>query len=188
MHYKCALLKTQLNTVIIMKKSILQKSDNQKHSSSSPFFASRGKGFFSSQTNKENQYPNFTTSNIQAKFDNQAPDQNKLNDKGESIAWFKFNMTFVGGIKIIVIQDLSNGYKVKDVSSNAYGVTFGYSWDQTNYIVNIKENLATIDVYGVLNYNAFGIEGVGTIYSEDKQFRVKINTLNGEEVGGEIID
>lgn len=95
-------------------------------------------------------------------------------------AVFKFNLIFVGGIIIYVKQQITP-YEILDVASSEWGVTTGFSWNQTTSDYNIVGNMAIVNIYGFLCYNIF-IEGIGTVYKAAKQFQVTLNKTNGEAV------
>ena len=72
------------------------------------------------------------------------------------------------------------------VTSSDWGVTFSFSWEQSSYDSNTKDELTTINIYGKLKYNIF-IEGIETVYTELKHFQVVVNNKTGKEVSGKII-
>lgn len=109
------------------------------------------------------------------------------NQKTASVkVWFALPM---GGTKFFVKQTTSPNYNIEDVTSNAFGVTLAFSWNQTTYDVSINEttNIATVNVFGVLNYNAY-FEGLGTVYSSNKHVQIKLNTLTGNIISTTVID
>ena len=62
--------------------------------------------------------------------------------------WFSFP---TGGTKFFVKQTILPIYNIEDVTSNAFGVTLVFSWNQTTYDVSINQttNIATVNIYGV---------------------------------------
>ena len=104
----------------------------------------------------------------------------------EYTAWFKFNLAFVGGVIFYVKQKITPEYEVLEVTSSDWGVTFSFSWEQSSYDSNTKDELTTINIYGKLKYNIF-IEGIETVYTELKHFQVVVNNKTGKEVSGKII-
>ena len=78
----------------------------------------------------------------------------------------------------ITIKQMLNPFEVKSVKSNFVGVTFAQGWDQTDYSVNIRNEIATIDIYGTHSVFVF-IQGIGTVYSQNESYRVKVNTVSG---------
>ena len=90
------------------------------------------------------------------------------------------------GIKIDIKQEI-NPYNIVETTSNAYGVTLIFGWNQTGTDDNVIGNVATVNVYGLLNYN-FIINGYGTVYSQIKHYQIKLNTVNGNIISAIKID
>ncbi|TGD56762.1 hypothetical protein [Flavobacterium humi] len=92
----------------------------------------------------------------------------------------------LGGINFNIIQNISPSYSVENVTSTCYGFTLAFSWAQTGFDKAIVNNNAIINVYGDINYNVF-MEGLGTVWTQPKQIRVKTNTTNGQIISATTI-
>ena len=104
----------------------------------------------------------------------------------EYTAWFKFNLVFIAGIIFYVKQKITPVYEVLEVTSSDWGLTVMFSWEQTSYNRNTSGDFTTINIYGKMKYNVF-IDGIGTVYTELKQFQVVVNNKTGKEVSGKMI-
>lgn len=82
------------------------------------------------------------------------------------------------GVKVNIKQDMTPPYTVENVTSEMFGVTIFADWHQTDYSVNITENIVTVDILGVASVKVF-FEGIGTIYHENQHFQIKINKATG---------
>ena len=100
--------------------------------------------------------------------------------------WFAIPM---GGTKFFIKQTMLPNYNIEDVTSNAFGVTLAFSWNQTIYDVTIDQTtkITIVNIFGVLNYNVF-FEGIGTVYSSNKHIQIKLNTLTGNIISTTVID
>lgn len=89
----------------------------------------------------------------------------------------RFNLTFIAGIDIFV--KLNQSKVVIEVNSDEWGFNLGWSWSQSSYSQTTLNNEITLDVYGKLKYNII-VEGIGTLFTEAKQFRIKLNKTTGK--------
>lgn len=82
-----------------------------------------------------------------------------------------------------ILADLSNGisYSVVDVETSYTGFTLGTSWSQVTYDYTVVGDEAIINLYGNLNYNLF-LENIGTVFTDAKQYEMRVNINTGEEV------
>lgn len=87
------------------------------------------------------------------------------------------------GVKILVNQNASKIFTIQNVSSDAFGLTLGYTWNQNTYNQSTVGNITTINVYGNLNYTMFA-QGIGNVYSSPIIFQININNTNGHIISG----
>ena len=100
-------------------------------------------------------------------------------DPNQKTASSKFWIAgFFGGVKANVKQNMTPSYSINEVNSNAFGLTAGFSWNQSSFDVSIVGNVVTVNIYGVINYNLF-IDGIGTIFSSNIHLQIKINKTTG---------
>lgn len=90
------------------------------------------------------------------------------------------------GVKTNVKQNMSP-YSVANVTTELFGFTLFADWKQSDYSVSITNNVVTVNVYGVSSIKVF-LEGIGTIYHENKHFQIKINKLTGGITSAVVID
>lgn len=99
---------------------------------------------------------------------------------------FRFNIIFVGGVDCFVnLTKNGSVYDLTSVASDDWGAMLASSWSQLTYSNTLQGNTYTVDIYGYRNWTIF-VEGVGTIYKQYCQFRVKFNT-NGNPISGQRI-
>lgn len=96
---------------------------------------------------------------------------------------FRVNRTFVGGydFDVKIEKDSTNKFVVKDITSDEWGVTLGWSWSQSSFTINTSGNIITVDVWGKEKYNIF-LEGVGTVYNKGQHYRMEIDRTTGVQL------
>ncbi|MDI1254859.1 MAG: hypothetical protein PSV16_02065 [Flavobacterium sp.] len=72
---------------------------------------------------------------------------------------------------------------VVTVTSSDRGFTLAFSWEQTSSSYSVSNNVVTVDVFGKVKYNCF-FNGLGTMTTITKHYRIKINKLTGEIISG----
>jgi hypothetical protein len=101
-------------------------------------------------------------------------------DPNTKIEHAKFNLTFVGGIDISCkVEKVNNLWNLLEVTSTEYGVTLGWSWEQTGYSQSTSGNEITVIVEGYAKYNVI-IESFGTVYKQKYKFQIKIDKTTGK--------
>lgn len=101
-------------------------------------------------------------------------------DPNNKIVHGKFNLTFVGGVDISCkVEKVNNLWNLSDVTSTEYGVTLGWSWEQTGYSQSTSGNEITVIVEGYVKYNII-IESFGTVYKQYYKFQIKIDKTTGK--------
>lgn len=104
-----------------------------------------------------------------------------LIDSTQRIEYGKFNLTFIGGVKVLVtLQNSGSGYwYIVGQSSSEYGVTLGWSWEQTATSQSTTNDVITLIVKGDAKYNLI-IESIGTVYRQAYTFELKFNRHTGK--------
>lgn len=100
-------------------------------------------------------------------------------NQNEKIEHGKFNLTFIGGVEVSCkLSKVGNLWQLGNVTSSEYGVTFGWSWSQSDFAQSTAGNEITLTVEGYVNYNII-VEAVGTVYKQKTKFIIKINNQTG---------
>lgn len=151
------------------------------------FATSNGLNFsFDSTLNTSNSLSFNSISEIQNYFDstegtNQAEISIEQENTNEKIAVAKLDVSTLYDLNIKVKQKMSP-YSVMNVTSNISGMIYGIKWEQKDYSVSINGNVATVVVYG--NTSVSIIQGgIGTYWTKDKYYTLKIDILTGEIFG-----
>lgn len=101
-------------------------------------------------------------------------------DQNSKIEHAKFNLTFIGGVDVSAkLEKLSQLWTLVDVTSSEYGVTFAWSWNQSNFSQTYNNNEIIFFIEGYVNYNVI-IENLGTVYKQFYKFQVKIDRTTGK--------
>lgn len=87
------------------------------------------------------------------------------------------------GVKVFIDESKTTNYNVQNVTSDAFGLTIGYSWNQNTYNQSTNGTVTTVNVFGTLSYTAF-VQGIGTFYSKPMTLQIKINNTNGTIISG----
>gem|GEM_PF-6586245 len=77
-------------------------------------------------------------------------------------------------------------FGISDVSSNAYGFTLAFGWEQSEWSEEENQSTAMADDYNVdfvgeLHYNLF-IDGIGTVMTQNRHFRAVIDKRDGSVI------
>lgn len=76
---------------------------------------------------------------------------------------------------------INRDYYLNSLAVGYTGMTIGSSWETTHFDFDVDGEVATINVYGELDYNLF-MEGIGTIWTEFVHYEIKIDTLTGNDI------
>jgi hypothetical protein len=109
------------------------------------------------------------------------PDSTATNVNNNKIETAKVILFPLMGIEIDVeLQKDSTGlWNLKEVTSDEYGITITFGWEQKRFQQTVTGNEIVIDVTGVLKYNLF-LEGIGTVYQQKKTYRLKVSRQSGK--------
>ncbi len=66
-----------------------------------------------------------------------------------------------------------------EISSDTWGNSFSWSWQQGIYSVNVLHNIITVDLHGTRKWNLF-LQGIGTIWSQEIIYRMTIDKTTGQ--------
>lgn len=100
-------------------------------------------------------------------------------NQNEKIEHGKFNLTFIGGVDVSCkLSKVGNLWQLGNVTSSEYGVTFGWSWSQSDFAYSTNGNEISLTVEGYVNYNVI-VEAIGTVYKQKMKFIIKINNQTG---------
>ena len=107
------------------------------------------------------------------------------NQDGTHTTTFKVDY-FTCALNINISQKLQNenidqDYEIVNLSTILSGFTLGASWNQSSYDYTVYNNVAYIDLYGYLNYDFF-MEGVGTVYSKYKHYKMRVDIETGQQL------
>lgn len=113
--------------------------------------------------------------------DPEAFDFTFVKNQNTAISTLKVKLLPWAGIMFSISQQTGSVFVVKSVSSEAYGLTLGYSWNQGDYGVSVSGSVTNITINGILGYTLF-VDGVGTVYSEPLSYRISLNYRTGRIV------
>lgn len=110
------------------------------------------------------------------------------------ISFFQNGNTITSTAKIALIplanilleipqSKVGNTYVVDNVVTNLVGVTIGLSWSQTSYSQTVSGTTTTVNINGIASF-VMPIEGLGTIYSYQHSYSIKIDNTNGKIISG----
>jgi hypothetical protein len=75
-------------------------------------------------------------------------------DPNNKIEHAKFNLTFLGGVDVSTkVEKVGNIWNLKDVTSTEYGITLGWSWEQSTFSQSNSGNETNVIVEGYVKYN-----------------------------------
>ena len=99
---------------------------------------------------------------------------------GQVTANAKFQLTpFGGGVKIRILQNIGTPYTIAEVTSVSYGVSIGFTWNQTGTpAITPNKNTTTVVVDGIIAYTCL-FESVGILNEIPTSYEVTINNTNG---------
>lgn len=101
-------------------------------------------------------------------------------DPNNKIEHGKFNLTFIGGVDISTkLEKTGSVWTLNQITSTEYGVTLGWSWEQSDYSQSTSGTEITVIVEGYAKYNVI-IEAFGTVYKQFYKFQLKINNQTGK--------
>ena len=141
-------------------------------------------GITTSNTNQVNSIPNKQVLiELIESASSEGYDFTFVQNQNTTISSVKIKLLPWAGLLFNINQAKGLTYTVQNVTSGAYGLTLGYSWNQNDYSVSVSGNTTSVTVYGILEYTIF-YEGVGTIYSEQLSYRININNRTGRIISG----
>jgi hypothetical protein len=94
-------------------------------------------------------------------------------DANNKIEHGRFNLTFIGGVDISSkLEKVNNVWNLNQITSIEYGITLGWSWEQTSYSQSTSASEITVVVEGYAKYNVI-IEAFGMVYKQFYKFNSK---------------
>lgn len=99
------------------------------------------------------------------------------------IAKLKFNLLPWCGVQFLINETNQNPINIQNVTSNTFGFTIGYTWNQSSYSQNTIGNQTILDVIGTISYNMFA-QGIGEFYTSPTHFQIIVNNITGAIISG----
>lgn len=129
--------------------------------------------------NSVSNFANFLTSiKTNTSFTLNVPET--LTSPNQKIEKSRVNLTFIGGIDLYVhLNKTGTNWMVADVTSEDWGATLGWEWNQKAFSVGASPTEIIIDVIGYIKYNII-IDGIGTVYKKRKHYQIKLNPQTGK--------
>jgi hypothetical protein len=129
---------------------------------------------YNSQTDFINAFNNTTKTGFSQTFDS---------FQSNALSTVKFSILPWCGITVYINENIGQPFKINDVASDTWGMTLGYTWNQSTFTQNSNGITTTITVYGTISYTLFA-QGIGTVYTQPAAFQIIIKNNTGHIVSG----
>ncbi|MBI1342095.1 MAG: hypothetical protein GC171_04065 [Terrimonas sp.] len=105
----------------------------------------------------------------------------QINQDGDTkIETGKINFGWGAGVNIFVKLNNNTGkWGVSNVTSEQWGLTLAWTWEQEEFTQSTTGDEITIDVFGTISYKLF-LQSIGIIYRTTRHYQIKINTITGK--------
>ena len=104
-------------------------------------------------------------------------------DKKEVLVKTSFYLSGITGIDVLIVENVGKPYTIKDVETTTWGFTLGNTWEQELFTQHTVKNITTVTIVGTFTYGT-GIQGIGTIFSSNITYEIKINNQTGKIISG----